>query len=207
MPLILTNSHSHEFTYTGDDGRSHTVKVLRGQAVPEGLPMEVITQLVSETVVSFAGETLLPRYVHVKEAPEGVNFNTGVVSTRKQEQSLNAQPTGTKGPDNDAIAAALAAAEAEAEAEAQRAVDAEAAEAAAIQHAAAEAASAAADAGNPVTVEEEAAAASPAAEEEAADPRAALIAELAEHGVKVHPATGEAKLREKLAEVTAAADE
>lgn len=164
--------------------------------------MEVITQLVSETVVSFAGETLLPRYVHVKEAPEGVNFNTGVVSTRKQEQSLNAQPTGTKGPDNDAIAAALAAAEAEAEAEAQRAVDAEAAEAAAIQHAAAEAA--AADAGNPVTVEEEAA---QAVEEAPVDPRVALIAELAEHGVKVHPATGEAKLREKLAEVTAASDD
>lgn len=193
MPIILANSHSHEFSYIDENGAERRVRVTRGQALPEGIPVEVIAELVAETVVSFNGETLLPRYTNVKTAPgEDKTYSTGVVSTQKQAASLNAPGAAEKGPDPAAVAKALAAAEAELAAESQRAIDAEAAELAAEQHAAEVAAP---------TVEE--VVAEPVVEV-AVDTREALIAELADLGVKVHPATGEAKLREKLAEAKAA---
>ncbi len=194
MPIILANSHSHEFSYTDESGAERRVRVTRGQALPEGIPVEVIAELVSETVVSFNGETPLPRYTNVKAAPgEERSYSTGVVSTQKQATDLNTQGAVEKGPDADAVAKALAAAEAELAAESQRAIDAEAAELAAEQHAAEVAA--------PAVVEETVA--EPVAEV-VVDVREALIAELADLGVKVHPATGEAKLRARLDEAKAA---
>lgn len=197
MPIVLANAHSHEFTYADAAGAVHTVRVTRGQAIPDNVPVEVISQLVSEMVVSFNGETLLPRYVSAPETGEK-SYTSGVVSTRAQEAGLAAQdaPQADK-YDADAIAAKLAEAEAAAEAEAQRAVDAEAAAVAAAEQLAREAAEDAVD--EPVVEE------IPAAEEAPVDVRAELRAELDALGVKVHPATGEEKLREKLAEARAAA--
>ncbi len=197
MPLVLQNSHSHEFSYYDDNGVERRVSLARGQAVPEGVPLDVLTNLASETVVSFNGETLLPRYVNVAAVAGERTHRTGSVSMGRQDRDFANQPGAAGAKTSDEIAEALAKAEAELEAEAQRAIDADAAAQAAAEQLAREA-------------DEEVARADEAAAQAAAGPvdvKAELRAELEALGVQVHPATGEAKLREKLAEAKAAGSE
>ncbi len=185
MPLILANSHSHEFTYETADGVTQTAKILRGQAIPADVPVEVITRLVAETVVSFNGETLLPRYQHVADV-DGASHSTGIVTTQKVDRALSEQPGANKDQYTaEDLAKMQAEAEAAAEAEAQRVIDADAAaEAAAAQLAREQ------------------------AEEEVVevDEKAALRAEAEALGLKLHPATGVDKLKAAIEEAKNADD-
>ena len=130
MPIILKHGHAHQFDYVDDAGNTHSVSIQRGQDIePLNLPPRLLAKLMAETVISWNGETPLPRYAYEASVHDGPSYTSGSVSTQTQARQLNEQPgTPKKQYTADELAKIQAEAEEAATRDAQRVLDHQSAE-------------------------------------------------------------------------------